>query len=181
MISTSYLRTGRRIKKQEAGNAPCSLQPKTGPHASSKALCPVLQGPLSCRARPPKQASHLRPGWTGMGQNGLVRVLCLCAILFAQVFLLKRKRGEICIRARLPFLVKMSSTSRPAFSLLLRETRQHRQPERIMQRCSDNCASLRSRRCLPRFGAFYSQTTNSLSVIHHDVLLQAPGQAWTRN
>ena len=66
--------------------------------------------------------------------------------------------------ARLPFPAKMSSTSRPGFGLLLRETRQHRQPEHIVQRCSDNCASFRSGRCLPRFAAFYSQTTNSLSA-----------------
>ena len=58
----------------------------------------------------------------------------------------------------------MSSTSRPGFGLLSRETRQHRQPEHTMQRCSDNCASFRLRRCLPRLGAFYSQTTNSLSA-----------------
>ena len=76
---------------------------------------------------------------------------------------------------------QMSSTSRPGFGLLLRETREDRQPEHIMQRCSDNCASLRSRRCIPRLGVFYSQTTNYLSVIHHDVLPQADGQAWTRN
>ena len=78
---------------------------------------------------------------------------------------LKRKRGEICIGARLPFPVEMSSTSRPGFGLLLRETRQHRQPEHIMQRYSGNCASLCSRRCLPHLATFYSQTTDSLSVI----------------
>ena len=50
-----------------------------------------------------EQESHSRPDWTGRGQNGLVRVLCLCAILFAPGILFKRKRGEICIGARLPF------------------------------------------------------------------------------
>ena len=31
MIGTNYLQIGRQIKKHEAGNAPCSLRPKTEP------------------------------------------------------------------------------------------------------------------------------------------------------
>ena len=34
VIGTNYLQIGHRIKKEEAGNAPCSLRPKTEP-------CPV--------------------------------------------------------------------------------------------------------------------------------------------
>ena len=131
------------------------------------------------------QELHLRPdcntGHNWVNAAAWRQSIRCCAFVGPRVFFLKRKRGEICIGARLPFPAKMSSTSRPGFGLLLRETRQHRQPEHTIQRCSDNCASFRLRRCLPRLGAFYPQTTNSLSFIHHDVLPKAPGQAWTRS
>ena len=44
MIGTNYLRIGRRIKKQEAGNAPCSLRPKTEPFTQLRLPKHGMQG-----------------------------------------------------------------------------------------------------------------------------------------
>ena len=54
-------------------------------------------------------------------------VLCLCAILFAPGILFKKEKRRNLHRSETSVPGQMSSTSRPGFGLLLRETRPHRQ------------------------------------------------------
>ena len=54
VIGTNYLRIGRRIKKQEAGNAQCSLRPKTEP-------CSIYPSPWP--GSPQRHGNHILLRW----------------------------------------------------------------------------------------------------------------------
>ena len=76
-------------------------------HASISASRGRVSTGLSARRLDPRRRRAETAFAAGLDWEGtkraIVRVLCLCAFCSPRVFFLKRKRGEICIGARLPF------------------------------------------------------------------------------
>ena len=68
MIGTNYLRMSRLIKKQEAGNAQCSLRPKTEPPAARRPPPAENVGGVSLR----RWSVRSTPAFSFMKETGSV-------------------------------------------------------------------------------------------------------------